>query len=459
MTMAVTKIWPIKDSIQRVVEYAKNPEKTEYSDIQAVLHYAGNEEKTVAGAEKTMYVTGVNCNRDRAFQEMLAVQKRFDKPGGNVAYHAYQSFKTGEVTPELCHQLGVELAKKMWGDQYQVLVATHFNTGTYHNHFVVNAVGLWDGKKFNCNEGAYWHFRSLSDELCAQHGLTVIKNPSGKTPRKIYFAEKNGEPTRYNLMREAIDFAISVSVGRQDFLKVMRNQGYEINLNRKYPTIRSQNSEKATRMWRLGEEYEPEHIWNRIRQRDPIGKFGDSNRYWDARTAAKRTAPQRCFLRGNLANAKKVTGIYALYLHYCYLLGVIPKNKKHRPLSPEMRQAWRQIDKVSAEVRLIGREHLQDLAAVDAFIATANEDIKTVTAHRNKLYNQLRRCTDSEQITQLKAKRDDCTAVLKDLRKDLKTAEGIVQRTPEIKEQIAIEEKMRQELHPPQTHRKRGYTR
>ena len=134
--MAVTKIWPIKDSVQRVVEYAKNPEKTEYSDIQAVLHYAGNEEKTVAGTEKTMYVTGVNCSRDRAFQEMLAVQKRFDKQGGNVAYHAYQSFKTGEVTPELCHRMGVELAKKMWGDQYQVLVATHFNTGTYHNHFV-----------------------------------------------------------------------------------------------------------------------------------------------------------------------------------------------------------------------------------------------------------------------------------------------------------------------------------
>ena len=121
----------------------------------------------------------------------------------------------------------------MWGDQYQVLVATHFNTGTYHNHFVVNAVGLWDGKKFNCNEGAYWCFRSLSDELCAEHHLTVIKNPAGKAPRKIYFAVKNGEPTKFNLMRETIDFAISVSVARQDFLKVMRTQGYEIDLNRK----------------------------------------------------------------------------------------------------------------------------------------------------------------------------------------------------------------------------------
>lgn len=457
--MAVTKIWPIKDSVQRVVEYAKNPEKTEYADIQAVLHYAGNEDKTTIGTEKTMYVTGVNCSRDRAFQEMLAVQKRFDKVGGNVAYHAYQSFKTGEVTPELCHKLGVELAKKMWGDEYQVLIATHFNTGTYHNHFVVNAVNLWDGKKFLCNKGTYFRFRALSDELCAENNLTVIKNPKGKTPRNIYFAEKNGEPTRHNLMREAIDFAISVSVGRQDFLKVMRNQGYEIELNRKYPTIRSMHSEKATRMFRLGEEYEPQRIWERIRQRDSIEKFGASNRYWDERTAARRTQPRRCFVKVSLKNAKKITGLRALYLHYCYLLGAIPKNKNRRPLSPEMREAWRQIDKVSAEVRLIGKEKLNDLAAVDGFIEASKGEIEAVTAQRNKLYNQLRRCTDPERITELKSKRDDCTTVLKELRKDIQTAERIVERNPKMKEEIAIEEQMRQELRPPLKTRKRGYIR
>ena len=150
--MATTKIWPVKDSLARVVDYARNPDKTIYSDLQTVLHYAANEEKTIEGGERAMFVTGVNCNRDTALQEMQAVKKRFGKTGGNVAYHAYQSFKPGEVTPELFHRLGVELAKRMWGDEYQVLVATHFNTGTYHNHFVVNSVGLWDGKKFNCGK-------------------------------------------------------------------------------------------------------------------------------------------------------------------------------------------------------------------------------------------------------------------------------------------------------------------
>ena len=194
--MAVTKIWPIKDSLRRVVDYARNPAKTEYTDLQTVLHYAANGEKTEHGAEKTMYVTGINCSRDRAFQEMYAVQERFGKTGGNVAYHAYQSFKPGEVTPELCHQMGVELAKRMWGEGHQVLVATHFNTGTYHNHLVINSVNMWDGRKFDCSKRAYYELRRLSDELCEEHGLSVIRTPGGRTPRSIYFAEKNGVPMK-----------------------------------------------------------------------------------------------------------------------------------------------------------------------------------------------------------------------------------------------------------------------
>ena len=93
--------------------------------------------------EQFYAVSAINCKAETAFEEMRDVQERFGKTGGNIAYHAYQSFKTGEVTAKQCHRLGVELARKMWGDRYQVLVATHFNTGTFHNHFVLNAVGMW----------------------------------------------------------------------------------------------------------------------------------------------------------------------------------------------------------------------------------------------------------------------------------------------------------------------------
>ena len=68
--MATTKIWAVKDSLLRVVNYAANPEKTNFNDLKQVLLYAENNEKTVDEKEKTMYVTGVNCNRETAFEEL-----------------------------------------------------------------------------------------------------------------------------------------------------------------------------------------------------------------------------------------------------------------------------------------------------------------------------------------------------------------------------------------------------
>lgn len=134
--MATTKIWPIKDSLKRVVDYASNPEKTSKDDLEAVIKYAMNGEKTGDNDEQACYVTGINCFAETAFDEMSNTQKHYGKCGGNVAYHCYQSFKPGEVTPELCHQLGVELARRMWGDRYQVLVATHLDRDHLHNHLV-----------------------------------------------------------------------------------------------------------------------------------------------------------------------------------------------------------------------------------------------------------------------------------------------------------------------------------
>jgi hypothetical protein len=82
--MAVTKIWAIHDNVSRVVQYCDNPDKTKLSDLEQVLRYAANDEKTSDEGENRYAVTGINCNVETAAQEMVAVQKRFGKTGGNV---------------------------------------------------------------------------------------------------------------------------------------------------------------------------------------------------------------------------------------------------------------------------------------------------------------------------------------------------------------------------------------
>lgn len=441
--MATTKIWPVKDSLARVVDYAKNPVKTVYSDLQKVLHYATNEEKTVEGGERAMFVTGVNCNRDTAFQEMQAVKGRFGKTGGNVAYHAYQSFKPGEVTPELCHWLGVELAKRMWGDEYQVLVATHFNTGTYHNHFVVNSVGLWDGRKFNCGKRAYYKFRQLSDDLCKEYRLSTIKNPKGKTPRNIYFAEKRGEPTKYNLMREALDAALKVSVDGNDLRKALREQGYELDANpaHKYATLRRIGSKKAVRLHRLGEGYDLPALRERIEEnRQRYAYDLGYQRYKPI--PVQRPRSRRLWLNGPFSTVKKIGGFRGLYLHYCYCLGILPKGNKRRPLSPELREECRRLDSISRQAQLICREKLDTVEDITDFISGKRAEIKELGAARQKRYNRLRRCDDGAEIAQIKAQRDRLTAAMAVCRKDIKTAENVLSRSNRLKENLKLEQKM-----------------
>ena len=147
--MAVTGFWPIYKNLKATLDYADNPDKTtarEYldDDLYAALSYAENDNKT----DRKMYVGGVNCSKQNAYAEMVAVQRRFGLRGKVVGYHGIQSFKTGEVTPEQAFEIGKATARKMWGDRYQVLVTVHLNTENVHCHFVVNPVSFKDGTKF-----------------------------------------------------------------------------------------------------------------------------------------------------------------------------------------------------------------------------------------------------------------------------------------------------------------------
>ena len=439
--MATTKIWAIKDSISRVVNYAKNPDKTTVSDIEQVLLYAENKEKTIEKNETTMFVTGVNCNRDTALAEMVRTQKRFDKTTGNVAYHAYQSFKTGEVTPELAHKIGVELAEKMFSE-HQVLVATHLNTGTYHNHFVINSVNMFTGKKFDCNKGAYFRFRGLSDELCEKYNLTVIKNPKGRTARNIYFAEKRGEPTKYNLMRKAIDEAIEMCINYGQFKKVMYKKGYIINddYNRKYPTIRSINDKKAVRMYHLGEQYLLKNIADKV-EHNP---YYHQNRYMEFIHPKKKKQKYKFGkYKGKFRDISKMSGIDVLFLLLFHLLGLLPKRESYQPLSPEMKQEVRKMERYSNEIRLIVNKKLKTTENVKSYISQTEKNIESVTNLRQKYRNKLRNCKDDKLIEEYKEKRNECTTILNRHRRNLKTANYILEDIPKVKEVIKIEMQMK----------------
>jgi len=407
------------------------------------LLYAENKEKTTDENETTMFVTGVNCNRDIALVEMIKTQIKFDKTTGNVAYHAYQSFKRGEITPKLAHKIGVELAEKMF-PEHQVLVATHLNTGTYHNHFVINSVNMFTGKKFDCNKGAYFRFRGLSDELCEKYNLTVIKNPKGRTARNIYFAEKRGEPTKYNLMRQAIDEAMEMCINYSQFKKIMYKKGYIINddYNRKYPTIRSINDTKAVRMYRLGEKYTPNAIAEKVRN----NPYHYQNKYLEFTKVKKRRNVKRGKYKGSFEFISVVSlTLELIFLTLFYLIGyrkVATKNKSYTPLSPEMKEEVRKLQRYSNQVRLVCKEKLNTLDEVKVFISKINDEINDYIDLRQNYRRKSRNCKDEELVKEYKSKISDCSLIIRKYRYDLKIASQIIEDVPKIKDVIKIERQM-----------------
>ena len=373
---------------------------------------------------------------------MILTKKQFNKEDKYIAWHGYQSFKPDEVTPELCHKIGVKLAKQMWGDRFQIIVSTHLDKDHLHNHFCFNSVSFLDGKKYNYSKSEMQRLRDTSDLICKEYGLSVIAtdNKSKAPSRTLYLAEKNNEPTKYNLMRTAIDEAIKISPTPKEFIRIMRKKGYIVNVNpeRKYVTIRSANDSRNTRLKTLGEKYDWHNIVEQINTQDGFTLF-PAYQEFNRGNKMKYIKSKKYIFKGSFATVKKVTGLKALYLYYCYRLGYLPKKKQHKPLSPEMKEAWRKIDRYSNQVILISKYNLDDTDKIREFINANQEQIAIITNQRNQIYNKLRRCKDTEQISSLKSERNVCTKKLTKLRKQIKTANTILNDVEEIKLNIKAE--------------------
>ena len=123
--MATTSLWHIKGRLKDLIAYVENPEKTvakdkDLQDFYNVFSYVSRPEATENGE----YVSAINCLKEIALQQMILTKKQYGKDDGYIAWHGYQSFKPGEVTPEQAHEIGLQLAKEMWGEQYQIIVTT-----------------------------------------------------------------------------------------------------------------------------------------------------------------------------------------------------------------------------------------------------------------------------------------------------------------------------------------------
>ena len=221
--MAYTSVIPVH-RLDRSIEYVKDKEKTtqKADSLEAAIDYAMNRTKT----EQAVFEDTIGCTNENAYEDMLTTKKRFHKMGGVEGYHLVQSFAEGEVTPELAHLIGQELADRLLKGQFEVVITTHLNTRHYHNHIVWNSVSMVDGHKYHSNAKSYYtEIRKISDDLCRKYGLSIIESNQKKSiPYVQWKAEQEGKPTWRMAIRLDIRESVQESYSWLQFLKEMEKR-------------------------------------------------------------------------------------------------------------------------------------------------------------------------------------------------------------------------------------------
>lgn len=199
----------------------------------------------------------IGCTIDQAYQDMVATKKRFHKTDKVQGFHLVQSFAEGEVSPELAHLIGVELAERLLRGQFEVVITTHLNTSHFHNHLVWNSVSMEDGHKYHSNEQSYYmEVRKISDELCRKYGLSVIQTNQKKGIHYVQWkAEKEGKPTWRTAIRSDIRETVKASYSWTQFVKEMETRGYVWRTDRKYLALKAPGMERYVRLRSLGKGY------------------------------------------------------------------------------------------------------------------------------------------------------------------------------------------------------------
>ncbi len=460
--MATTKIWDVRGWIGKVILYAENPEKTENREWSAaeregmqdimeyamqeaserglidVLEYAAADYKT----EQRHFVSGINCNVEIARQQMILTKKQWDKEGGIVAYHGYQSFAPGEVTPEAAHRIGVALAEKLWGDRFEVIVATHLNTKCVHNHFVINSVSFKDGHRYYDNKASYALMRRTSDDLCRENALSVITDYRGRARHYAEWkAENAGQPTWRSAIREDVDQAVMVSMSFQAFIRSLKEKGYEVGTGGKYIKVRPPGKERFVRLRSLGDNYTEEAIRQHLlRQRMPEHPL-------------KPEPPKvkRVKVYGNFT-LSHVTwkGLRALYFRYLYQL----RRAQRQPSGQAhflLREDLRLMDAITEHAKFLHRHGIDSDEQLTSFRADAERQIAVLTAKRKALSDEKRRTSvPKEHRAQLGVQISALSAQLKPLRRDVKLCDDILKRS------VVIAEKLEQMTQQKQGNKERG---
>lgn len=241
----------------------------------------------------------------------MATKNLYGKACGTYFYQYVQSFLPGEIQSyEEAHRIGLEFAEQSFPG-YEVLVATHLDAyddhgvQRVHNHFIVNSVSFEDGRKIHFTPNTLQELRKISDDICQEHGLSVLP-PSERTYGKgigtrEYRATMRGEGWKFQLIND-IDTAMTQAGDRREFCDILASVGYSVNWTdtRKYITFTCPNGRKVRDNKLHDNKYTKENLEYEFRIRKQITEHAGSQSHGQAESGIQNSSQDN---RGNTVSA------------------------------------------------------------------------------------------------------------------------------------------------------------
>ena len=424
--MAVTKIIAIRTRLDKRIDYAADHGKTA---LNTGIAYAANPEKT----ERTIFVSVLNCRSiETAAREMGATKQRFGKTGGVLGYHIIQSFAPGEITPEQAHTVGLAFVREVFKGRYEAVVGTHLDKAHLHNHIIVNSVSYLDGRKYRSNIGAYFSMRAVSDELCRRNGLSVIVPEGTGRSYAQWAAERKGAPTIRSLIREDIDNALAEAYTFQSFLRLLQQKGYAVKYgpNRKHTTLRPPGASRAIRLDSLGNGYTEASLKERLALRRTGGM--------EFKSGHVKSWNTRYHLRGRMADGpkKKITGFYALYLRYLYLLRGQRRSRRRSRAAFPLAGELIKLERYKKQFRYLREQGINSPRELLRHMEELEEEVRLLTEERRPLYVRRKRSDVEEERERCRLAIDGYTAALREKRRELALCRRIQEDIPQISQKV-----------------------
>lgn len=248
----------------RLIVMHANKGKSIAKCLKERTDYAMNGEKT----EQGRYISSYACNAELADKEFAQSKKEYfewtgRKPKGDIiAYQIRQSFKPGEITPEKANQVGYETAMRFTKGEHAFVVATHIDKAHIHNHIIFNSTNLACNRKFRDTWFIAIALQRLSDLVCLENGLSVIK-PRKPSERERYTGYEKRETFRSKICEDIEIVLLQQPKDFEEFLKLLQEQGYEMKSG-KHPAVKGMGQKRFIRFRSLGAGYTKEDIEKRI---------------------------------------------------------------------------------------------------------------------------------------------------------------------------------------------------